>query len=144
MKTSKWIVLFSTAFFLNITLYAQEVTGTWYNEEKDAKIEVYKTDDDEYEGKVVWLKKPNRNGKPKVDEQNKDKAKRERKIMGLHILSGLKKKGNQYKDGEIYDPKSGKTYSANMKPDGKNKLKIRGYVGVSLIGRTTVWTRADD
>jgi uncharacterized protein (DUF2147 family) len=61
--------------------------------------------------------------------------------MGLDILSGFKYGGgNIWQDGKIYDPKNGKTYSCKMTLEG-NELKVRGYVGFSLLGRTTVWTR---
>jgi uncharacterized protein (DUF2147 family) len=61
--------------------------------------------------------------------------------MGLDILSGFKfSGGNIWEDGKIYDPKNGKTYSCKMTLEG-NELKVRGYVGFSLLGRTTVWTR---
>jgi uncharacterized protein (DUF2147 family) len=46
-----------------------------------------------------------------------------------------------WEDGDIYDPKSGKTYSCYMKLQSMDKLKVRGYIGISLIGRTTYWTR---
>ncbi len=61
--------------------------------------------------------------------------------MGLVNLEGFKFDDGEWEDGTIYDPKSGKTYSATMELDGKNLLKIRGYVGISLFGRTTEWTR---
>lgn len=63
--------------------------------------------------------------------------------MGLVILNNLKYDGDgEYEDGQIYDPKSGKTYSASAELVNKNQLDLRGYVGISLIGRTSSWTRA--
>jgi len=62
--------------------------------------------------------------------------------MDLVILKGFIKKGNVYDDGTIYDPKSGKTYSCTMTLKGNN-LAIRGYVGVSLLGRTSTWSRSN-
>jgi uncharacterized protein (DUF2147 family) len=57
------------------------------------------------------------------------------------ILKGFEKDGdNEYEDGTIYDPKNGKTYSCIIRQKG-NKLSVRGYIGVSLIGRTTTWTK---
>jgi uncharacterized protein (DUF2147 family) len=58
----------------------------------------------------------------------------------MEILSGFTYEDGRWTGGEIYDPKSGKTYSCNMKLKA-NKLEIRGYVGLSLFGRTTTWTR---
>jgi len=68
---------------------------------------------------------------------------RNRPIIGLKILSGFEKEGdNKYVDGTIYDPKNGKTYSCKMTYKGKT-LDIRGYIGISLLGRTTVWERTN-
>ena len=63
----------------------------------------------------------------------------------MTILWGLKKDGEQYDDGQILDPASGKTYSANMKliEDGQ-KLEVRGYIGFALMGRSqSVGTRVE-
>ena len=61
--------------------------------------------------------------------------------MGLQILSGFRYAGDgTWEAGKIYDPKNGKTYSCKMRLDGEN-LKIRGFIGISLFGRTTVWSR---
>ncbi len=63
--------------------------------------------------------------------------------MGLQLLKGFKKDGDtEYEDGTIYDPKNGKTYSCKINRKGET-LEVRGYVGISLIGRTTIWTKAD-
>ncbi|OJV52082.1 MAG: hypothetical protein BGO31_08145 [Bacteroidetes bacterium 43-16] len=127
--------------FLIGSAKAQEINGYWYNDVKDAKIEIFKATDGKYYGKIVWLKEPNRDGQPKVDKFNSNSKLKTRPIMGLHILSGFKKSGSTYEDGTIYDPKNGKSYSCKITPDGNDKLNIRGYVGISLLGRTTVWTR---
>jgi uncharacterized protein (DUF2147 family) len=123
--------------------YAQKdkIEGLWYNEEKTAKIEVYKATDGKFWGKIVWLKEPMRNGAPKVDEKNPNESLKKRPIMGLTLLKHFSVAGkNTYEDGEIYDPKNGKTYSCKITYKG-DKLDVRGYIGISLIGRTTVWER---
>lgn len=122
---------------------ADAVTGTWLNEEKDAKIQVYRSGDT-YSGKLVWIARPYEDdGKtPRKDSKNADPKLRSRGLMNLVILSGFKYDDGEWEDGKIYDPKSGKTYSSKMKLSG-NQLNIRGYVGVSMFGRTTVWTKAD-
>ena len=80
-------------------------------------------------------------GKQKVDRENPDPSLRARPIQNLVILWGFKYSGdNVWEDGRIYDPKEGKTYKCKMTLDG-DRLKIRGFIGVSLIGRTNVWTR---
>ena len=62
-------------------------------------------------------------------------------IVGLVILKGFEFTGKAWEDGTIYDPKSGKTYSSTIKMKKPNELDSRGYVGISLLGRTTTWTK---
>jgi uncharacterized protein (DUF2147 family) len=121
----------------------EKIERIWYNEEKTSKIQVYKAVDGKFYGKIVWLKVPELEGKPKVDKNNPDKARRNDPLVGLLILKGLKKVNNElYEDGTIYDPKNGKTYSSKITVKG-DILDVRGYIGFSLLGRTTTWTKAD-
>jgi uncharacterized protein (DUF2147 family) len=139
-------VLFLCLFvFLGNTLLAQTdaIERIWYNQEKTAKIQIYKAKDNKFYGKIVWLKEPNENGKPKVDDDNPDPKKRNQPLMGLMVLKGFIKDGSKtYEDGSIYDPKNGKTYSCKITHNG-NSLDVRGYMGISLIGRTAKWTLAE-
>jgi uncharacterized protein (DUF2147 family) len=135
------------AIFLGFNAAASAQTDpiekVWYNGTKSGKIQIYKAKDGKYYGKIVWLAEPNRDGKPKLDINNEDPKKRDRPVMGLLILRGFKKEGaNRYIDGTIYDPKNGKTYSAKMELKGQ-KLDVRGFVGISMLGRTDTWTPAD-
>ena len=115
----------------------------WFNEEKTAKIQVSRHADGLFYGTIVWLRDPLRDGRPKTDVNNTDVAKRNNPIIGLNILTHFKKKdGNKYEDGEIYDPKNGKTYSCTITAKG-DRLDVHGYIGFSFIGRSTVWTAAD-
>jgi uncharacterized protein (DUF2147 family) len=120
---------------------ADDITGFWWNAEKDAKIEIYKKGD-KYFGKIVELTEPTDNsGKPKTDTENEVAKYRNRPILGLVIISDLQwEEDHEYENGEIYDPNSGKTYSLSAELKG-DQLNLRGYIGFSLIGRTTIWTR---
>jgi len=120
---------------------ADQVLGQWLSEDKDGKIEVYKTGD-KYFGKLIWASKMyEADGRtPRKDEKNTDPALRSRNLRDLVLLSNFIYDDGVYTDGKIYDPKSGKTYSCKMTMSGE-KLNIRGYVGLSILGRTTVWTR---
>jgi uncharacterized protein (DUF2147 family) len=119
---------------------ADAILGTWINEEKEGRIEIFKTGN-KYAGRIVWLKEPNEpDGTSKKDKKNSNESLRKRNILNMEILSGFTYEDGRWTGGEIYDPKSGKTYSCNMKLKA-NKLEIRGYVGLSLFGRTTTWTR---
>jgi len=122
---------------------ADDVLGVWLNQDKDAHVEMVKRNGKIY-GKIIWIKEPidSETGKPKVDKHNPDPALKARPTLGLEILTGFTFDGDdEWSGGEIYDPKSGKTYSSYMAFDSKDVLKIRGYIGVSLLGRTTYWTR---
>ncbi|MES2276407.1 MAG: DUF2147 domain-containing protein [Bacteroidota bacterium] len=132
-------------FCFNIAAKAQTdpIEGLWYNAEKTGKVEIKKDASGHFNGKVVWLKEPLKDGKPKLDEMNTDEKLRSRPRLGLPVLNGFVKDGDKkYTDGTIYDPLNGKTYSCKMTYKGKS-LDIRGYIGISLFGRTTTWTRVE-
>lgn len=122
-----------------------KIEGVWWNNEKSAKIEIYRAAaDKKFYGKIVWLKEPNKDGKPKVDEKNPNAKKRNTPLMGYPVLKGfVVDDEDTYDGGTIYDPKNGKTYDCKITYRNQNELGIRGYVGVSMLGRTTTWTRAE-
>ena len=119
------------------------ILGNWLTDEGKAEVELYKCGV-EYCGKIVWLKEPkNDEGKDKTDINNPDPEKKGRNIIGLNIVWGFKyDKYGKWVKGNIYDPDNGKTYSCKMTLEG-DKLNVRGYVGISLLGRTTIWTRVE-
>lgn len=140
------LLLLSTSAF---AAAADDMLGVWLNQEKDAKIEMYKCGE-KYCGKVVWLKEPaypegskdGVPGTPKLDHSNPDQALRKRPVIGLDIVHGMAYVGeNKWADGTVYDPKNGKTYSAKMTLVSPMQLNLRGFIGISLLGRTAVWTR---
>lgn len=139
-----FITILLTCF--SITVFAQSpdaITGVWKTGEGNGHVEIYKNGD-KYQGKIVWLKEPNdeKTGKPKTDINHPDKANHNRPLLGLVNLWGFKHKGgNEYDGGRIYDPKNGKEYKCVMTLKDANTLDVRGYVGITLIGRTDKWTR---
>ncbi|GMQ28187.1 DUF2147 domain-containing protein [Algoriphagus confluentis] len=138
--------LFASLFLLfvtTLTLHAQNadaILGVWNNTEKDGRIEIYK-ENGKYFGRISWLKEPTENGKPKLDKNNADKSLRDQPILGLKILKGFVYDDGTWEDGTIYDPKNGKTYSCVMNLKSPDVLEVRGYIGVSMFGRTVEWTR---
>lgn len=124
--------------------FAQDITqGTWFNEEKTGKIQFFKQGD-KINGKIVWIKEPNENGKPRMDKENPDVKLRTRPLVGLTNLKNFKTSGKgTWDDGEVYDPNNGKTYSCKMTLVSPTQLDIRGYIGISIIGRTSKFTKAD-
>ena len=123
---------------------AQDVTGKWKLEDGTAIVEVYRQGD-VYNGKIVWLQNPTEaDGSPAVDSENPDKSLRSRKLIGLNMLSNLKKNGGEYTGGSIYDPGNGKTYNCSMKVDG-DVLHVRGSLDKKgLLGRTMDWFRVKE
>ena len=119
---------------------SDDILGVWFNEEKDAKIKIYQ-ENDKFYGKIVWHKTGE--GISLFDENNPDEALQKRKKLGLVILNDFDFDDDQWDNGTIYDPKSGKTYSCVIKMKKEGILNVRGYIGISLIGRTTEWTKAE-
>jgi uncharacterized protein (DUF2147 family) len=114
--------------------------GVWKND--DATFEIFENQG-KLSGKIIAMREPRTpEGRDKTDIHNPDAAKRERPIIGLVFLSGFTQKSRtRWENGTVYDPKSGNTYSCSMELDGPEKINMRGYIGISLIGRTDVWTR---
>lgn len=128
---------------------ADDILGVWNNQEKDARIEIFKCGE-KYCGRIVWLKTPDypegskegAPGTPKLDHNNPDANLRARPIIGLRIVNDFIFAGDElWKDGTVYDPKKGKTYSGKMTLVSPAQLDLRGFIGISLIGRTATWTR---
>jgi uncharacterized protein (DUF2147 family) len=123
---------------------AQDITkGAWYNQEKTSKVQFYENGGKFY-GKVIWLKEPIENGKPRTDNLNPNEKLRSTPLMGLIFMKNFVKKGDKkWEDGTIYDPKNGKTYSCTITQVNPTTLDVRGYIGISLLGRTSKFTKAD-
>lgn len=129
---------------VSITLQSQTIFGKWHstNEdtgEVDSVIEVYEKNGKAY-AKVIEIKNPER--KNAVCDLCKG-ANKNKPVLGLNILTGLEKEGDEWSGGTILDPRNGKVYKCYIKLENPDKLKIRGYIGISLIGKTAYWTRAN-
>lgn len=130
------------------TAGADRVLGLWLTEKADARVRIERVGD-RYQGTIVWLKEPQypadddqgMAGRIKVDRENPQQDRRARPIIGLRIVAGFRFDGEEWRDGTIYDPENGKTYKCRMWFDGET-LRVRGYIGFSLLGRSTNWTRA--
>jgi uncharacterized protein (DUF2147 family) len=141
--------LYLSSFLFNPVLLsaqvkADDIVGFWLTHgDKPAKVQVYRTGD-LFAGKIVWLQFPVENGKPKMDEKNPEESKRSQPLVGLVIMSRFKfDNDDEWSDGKIYDPQNGKTYNCYLSLKDKNTLKVRGYIGITLIGRTDYWTRTN-
>ena len=139
-------IIFSIIFMIMpiAAAFAQDVIGKWKLEDGTAIVEVYKSGDS-FNGKIVWLQKPTESdGTPAKDKNNPDKNLQSRQLIGLNMLSGLKKTDGDYAGGKIYDPGNGKTYNCSMKVEG-DVLKVRGSLDKKgLLGRTMDWFRVKE
>jgi uncharacterized protein (DUF2147 family) len=133
---------------ITTTLRAQQdnpdaIVGVWKTGEGNAMVRIYKNGE-KYQGKIVWLKEPNdpETGKPKVDKNHPEENVRTRSLLGLINVWGFSYiEKDLWDNGSIYDPKNGSTYSCTIKMSNANTIEVRGYIGISLIGRTDTWTR---
>ena len=138
-------VVFTTLLFaLSITINAQTIFGKWNstNEETgniDSIIEVYEKDGKAF-AKVIEIKGSARKNAvcEKCEDENKNKP-----ILGLNILTGLQENEDEWSGGNILDPRNGRIYNCYIKLIKPNKLKIRGYIGLALFGKTAYWERAE-
>lgn len=143
-----WRIQLPVAALISILMQANlacaadhlSATGVWKNE--DATFEIFENQG-KLSGKIIALKEPQTpEGKEKLDIHNPDLTKRERPIIGLVFMSGFSRKSDaRWENGSIYDPKTGNTYSGSMELEGPETIKVRGFIGISLMGRTDVWTR---
>ncbi len=128
------------------------VVGVWAtdpdNEDGQAHIQIYK-DGDSYAGKIIWLEEPvyppddeeGMAGKEKVDRENPDESLRGRPVLGMEMMSGFEFAGDgKWKKGTIYAPDDGKTYKCKLALNDDGTLKVRGYIGISMLGRNELWT----
>ncbi len=126
------------------TLSAQTVMGKWKTIDDNTGVaksivEIYEQDGKVY-GKVAEILNKDRVDAVCTECEGKDKDK---PILGLVIIRGLEKDGDEYNGGRILDPESGTLYKCYIELEEKDKLKVRGYVGFSLLGRTQYWLRAE-
>jgi uncharacterized protein (DUF2147 family) len=105
MKKTFYTLLFVFCGFFVYGQSADAILGTYLKADGKSKIEFYKSGDT-YSGKIVWLKEPNDDkGNPKKDVKNPDKSLRERALIGLVNITGLKYEGDgKYVDGKAYRP----------------------------------------
>jgi uncharacterized protein (DUF2147 family) len=126
---------------LSAQVKADDIVGHWISSENKVKVEIYRSGD-KYYGKVTWLKEPLKNGKPKLDHRNPNHKLRSQPVIGLVVLRNFVFDDDEWTSGEVYDPSSGNKYDAYITMPDKNTLKVRGYIGFSVFGKTVVWKRA--
>lgn len=140
-----FLMLVSTqSLFSQDKIKADDLLGVWLTGSKTGKVEIYKNGNT-YQGKIVWLSEPlnPKTGKPKTDINHPDEKLHSRPIFGLINIWGFTYDGDgSWANGHVYDPKNGKEYKCVITMKDKNTLNVRGYIGITLIGRNDVWTRS--
>jgi uncharacterized protein (DUF2147 family) len=136
----KFILFFF--LILNVNVYSQSILGTWKTlDDETGKeksiVEIYEQNGKIY-GKIIELLEKENKGRKCINCSGTDKDK---PILGLVIIRGLSKDGEEFNGGKILDPKSGKIYKCSISLESKDKLTVRGYIGISLLGRTQKWIR---
>lgn len=118
------------------------VFGFWLIENQRAVIEIVPCGEEAC-GKTVWLQEPlNRDGQPKTDSNNTDEKLRGRMLCGIELIGNFQRvKPGAWSGGYIYSPRNGQTYSASMELNDNDKLELRGYLLLPLLGQTQIWTR---
>ena len=120
------------------------IEGRWLSGDGDGWIEIT-LEGDSLVGRIAGSPNDRRGDAPRYDRLNPDPALRGRPLKGLTIMSGFQyETDGRWVDGRIYDPNSGNTYKGTIQQVDANTLKLRGYVGISLFGRTETWTRDDE
>ena len=129
-----FLAMFS--FVINAQSTAADFLGNYLVPAKDGAIQIYESGG-KYYGKIILNKDP-----AKLDVNNPDKEKRTQKTLGMNIMSGFTFDGkNTLENGTIYDPKNGKTYDCKISRDANGNLNVRGFIGISLLGRTETFEK---
>ena len=146
------VLVFLAVFLLTATTafgaVPADILGQWNTEGGDSRLELFKCGE-KICGKIVWLKVPKYIdridgpvGKIKVDRKNPDPAQRNRPILGLQVMKGFTAKGGKkWVNGTSYNPETGKSYKSKMSLTSSGQLELRGFIGISLVGRNFRLTR---
>jgi uncharacterized protein (DUF2147 family) len=140
-----WCVTVSGSFLFAQKVQADDVVGIWFRDQAHdtakAKFEIYRTSDGKYEGKLIWGGSPT--FESQVDKKNPDVSKRTRPLKNMVFLTDFIFDGDdEWTGGRIYNAEDGDLYKCKMElEDNKQTLKVRGYVGIPLLGKTERWHR---
>lgn len=148
MKKTKILLLVGTLLLLSMTAFTQQpadkIVGTWESIDGEVKLkfQLYKSDD-KYFGKLLYASNMyEADGKTsKRDNNNPNQSLRNRSRQGITNITNLKYNRGEYSGGSLYNPSDGRSYSLSAKLINANELHFRGYIGVSLLGRTMKFKR---
>jgi len=116
---------------------ANPILGRWLTQPGDGIIEITRTADNTYQGTIIGGNAPRR-----LDEHNPKPGRRQQLLLGQVILKNMHEDSDgALAGGTIYEPDTGRTYKCHIETLDHDRLKVRGFIGVSLLGRSQVWTR---
>jgi uncharacterized protein (DUF2147 family) len=135
------LIVIGLASVLPASSTESDIVGLWLTGDGDGWIEI-RQDGKEYIGVIRGSPDDTSTDPERVDDKNPDPALRHRKLLGLTIMRGFRHDGDgRWSGGRIYDPNSGNTYKSNLRLLDRNTLKVRGFIGLSVFGRSDTWTR---
>ena len=118
------------------TVGEDDIFGEWWTEKKDGRIRFSKYRNGTYTGVLTWSKKP------RPDTENDNPKLRSRSVVGIILMWGLRYDADgEFEDGDVYNPEDGNTYRFEAKVLDASTLKIRGYMGLSILGQSQIWKR---
>jgi uncharacterized protein (DUF2147 family) len=140
----KGIIVLLLSLFSISQSYSQEksdvIIGVWESEDKDAKMEIYK-DGNTFKANLLWgAQIVNEDGSSKKDVNNPDESLRNKDLVDGLMIIGLEYDGEEWDDGKVYNNANGKWYNCYVWME-KGQLNLRGYLGLKIMGQTTVWNR---
>lgn len=142
------IIVSMTSFKTPKSTNADKIVGKWIaNEDKNIIVQVYKSGA-EFKAKIVWFDDSDDKTRPmttRCDTKNPDKTLRGRKLIGLEVLRGLTYNADddEWQDGHIYDPSSGKEYCAKAWINSDGCLKVRGFWRFEIFGQNMCFTKTN-
>ncbi|WP_233829415.1 DUF2147 domain-containing protein [Paraburkholderia sp. ZP32-5] len=147
LRTARHAALAGALLASAVTAMAQTDTpvGTWqtiddHTGQPKALVQITQDSDGELSGKVI--KGLGANNQPDRRCTQCTDARKDQLVLGMTIIDNMKKDGDAWDHGQILDPENGKVYKCKMHlEDGGNKLVVRGYIGVALLGRSQTWVR---
>ncbi len=131
------LALCAPAFCLTPSVDPDAITGTWVVAEKDAHIEIYR-EGDQYYGRICWLREDGGRSKDAPRESDMFEVPK----VGLVIVRGFRFDGKQWSGGRLYNPTDVKSYRGVIRLGKNGELRVRGFLWIELLGKTTVWQRA--
>jgi uncharacterized protein (DUF2147 family) len=136
------VLVLMSLFFSASSVQHNGIIGKWRTIDDEtgkpiSVVEIFESHGKFY-GNVVEIFDPKSRNKTCTECEGTDKNK---PIIGLQVIKGLRKDGKEFNGGKILDPKYGKLYKCSIELENTDKLKVRGFVGISLFGRTQYWQR---